>query len=364
MKTILVIEDEPDIRDSLQDLLELEGFQAITAQNGTTGIELAYHHRPDLILCDIQMPDIDGYAVLSNLRQNPETATIPFIFLTAHQTWLNMRQGMNLGADDYLVKPYSPRDLMRAIACRLNKHDTAQSQSRRELDNLRSSITLSLPHELRTPLNGILGFSELLLQSGDTMERTEILDIAETIHGSALRLYRLVQNFLLYAQLELLARTPDPYDVLQAEITPSTKPFIQSMAEHMAAQAERSADLTLSLQDAAVRISDFRLKKALEELLDNAFKFSTAGTPVTLISRVEGDRLILELTNQGRGMTPDQINQLGAYMQFNRQLDEQQGTGLGLTIAKRLVELHGGTLTIRSLPQQFTTICISLPLAE
>ncbi|NES97097.1 MAG: response regulator, partial [Desertifilum sp. SIO1I2] len=112
MKKILVIEDEPTVRANLLKLLDLEGYQSLEASDGHTGIQLAEQHQPDLILCDIMMPELDGYAVLEALRQNPVTAMIPFIFLTAKAERNDWRQGMEKGADDYLTKPFTRSELL------------------------------------------------------------------------------------------------------------------------------------------------------------------------------------------------------------------------------------------------------------
>ena len=123
MKTILVIEDEQTVRESILDLLEAEGFHGIGGENGNVGVQLAREHHPDLILCDVQMPDLDGFSVLSALRTSPDTAGIPFIFLSACSTKSNQRQGMELGADDYLTKPCTATDLLGAVSGRLAKYE-------------------------------------------------------------------------------------------------------------------------------------------------------------------------------------------------------------------------------------------------
>ena len=121
MKKILVIEDEPAMRNNLRDILELENFQPVLAPDGRAGITAARAELPDLILCDVLMPELDGHAVLATLRAYPATARIPFIFLTAKGEHTDVRVGMNLGADDYLVKPVKVVDLLEAIAARLER---------------------------------------------------------------------------------------------------------------------------------------------------------------------------------------------------------------------------------------------------
>ena len=145
MKKILVIEDEPAMRNNLRDILEMEAFWPLVAADGREGIVTARHELPDLILCDVMMPEQDGYAVLAALRAEKSTARIPFIFLTAKGEHRDVRTGMNLGADDYLVKPVKVVDLLEAIAARL---DRAQQQtgskanfsSAKPLENLGLSV--------------------------------------------------------------------------------------------------------------------------------------------------------------------------------------------------------------------------------
>ncbi|QSJ19188.1 response regulator transcription factor [Nostoc sp. UHCC 0702] len=126
-KTILIIEDDAATRNLFLKILEAEGFDTISAENGLVGIEQAQKHLPDLVICDITMPDMDGYGVLNILRQDPLTAIIPFIFLTGSGTKACVRKGMELGADDYLTKPSTVEELLRAIAIRLEKQALLRS---------------------------------------------------------------------------------------------------------------------------------------------------------------------------------------------------------------------------------------------
>lgn len=129
MKKILVIEDEPEMRRNIVTLLRFQDFEPIAAENGRTGVELARREKPDLILCDVMMPELDGHGVLQALRQDASLALIPFIFLTAKGDKDDLRSGMNLGADDYLTKPVANADLMEAIEARLRR---SRQQARRE----------------------------------------------------------------------------------------------------------------------------------------------------------------------------------------------------------------------------------------
>lgn len=127
MSKILVIEDETRTRNMYRDCLEAEGFQTLGAEDGLTGIQQARQHLPNLVLCDVVMPKLDGYGVLNQLRQVAATATIPFIFITAKTEKINRRQGMSLGADDYLTKPSTVEELLETVSTRLKKHSMLQS---------------------------------------------------------------------------------------------------------------------------------------------------------------------------------------------------------------------------------------------
>ncbi|MEO1387657.1 MAG: response regulator [Cyanobacteria bacterium J06634_6] len=154
-KKILVIEDETETRNIFLRCLAFEDFDAIGAQNGETGISMATQHRPDLVVCDIMMPDIDGYGVLSALRSQPTTRAIPFIFLTAKVTMAELREGMTLGADDYLTKPCTVEQFLEAIATRLDrqealKHDYAQSHESQLPEASKSSTIFPNCPKLKT----------------------------------------------------------------------------------------------------------------------------------------------------------------------------------------------------------------------
>jgi DNA-binding NarL/FixJ family response regulator len=145
MKRILVIEDEPEMRRNLLTILKLEKFQPLGAENGRVGLEMVKREKPDLILCDVMMPELDGHDVLEALRKDEGTASIPFIFLTARGEKADLRSGMNLGADDYLTKPVAKADLLRAIAARLRRSEqTAQRDFKPDFSSYEPLLKLDL----------------------------------------------------------------------------------------------------------------------------------------------------------------------------------------------------------------------------
>lgn len=362
MTKVLVIDDSQEINELISETLKINGYHVLVAEDGLAGVQLAQQHLPDLILCDVNMPQLDGYATLTALRQQGSTATIPFIFLTGIADKGNIRQGMELGADDYITKPFTIGELLAAVKARLEKQAAITRQAEKKLEELRGNISLALPHELLTPLTGILGFSSLLMENSETIGPSELLELAKSLHESALRLQRIIENFLLYSQIELVAADREKVAALRKGEFVFMKETILEIVQQIAHRANREDDLKVELEAAPLAIAPDKLQKVLAELVDNAFKFSRPGDPVSLLSHCSDDVLTFSVSDRGRGMTPEQITRIGAHMQFERKFFEQQGSGLGLIIAKRLTELHGGTFSVESVPDQQTTIQLHFPL--
>jgi two-component system sensor histidine kinase/response regulator len=362
---ILVIEDEPDMLDELLDMLRYENFEVQGSLNGQDALTQLQEHIPDLVLCDIMMPDsdYDGYQVLEAFRQDPRTASVPFIFLTAKVSKEDIRYGMNLGADDYLTKPIDGEQLLAAIYARLKRYHLIQSQSREQLLAYRRLVIHRLPHELYTPLNSIMGFSRVLARRALTLPLPKIEETSQAIYRSSLRLYRLLQNHLLYIELDLLEQDQDKRDLLTQSQTEAPAKLVAEIARQKAQAVGRELDLSLNLDNIPLQMLEKHLRSILEETLDNAFKFSQAATPVVLSTHVERNHLHLKIINLGEGISQTQIATIDAYMQFNRERQEQQGIGLGLVLVKRLLKLYGGHLHIDSIPGKYTQLELAFPLA-
>lgn len=363
MTRILIIEDEEIVRHNLIELLLIERYETLSAADGVEGVQLAQRTLPDLILCDILMPRLNGLGVYKALQEDPATAAIPFIFLTARASAEDLRAGMSLGADDYLTKPFTSDELLQAIAARLQKRRALVSQYEHKLEELRQNIALMLPHELRTPLTGILGYASLLMEAADNLGPEEVRQMAEIIHQYGERLHRLIQKFLNYVDLELASRDPARIQALRSHVTADAGASVAHIAQRKAAEAQRHADLQLDdLPEIAAQIDETHLAMLVEELVENAFKFSDAGAAVQVSSSAAAGWLQIVIADRGRGMTAEQIAQVGGYVQFERWRYEQRGQGLGLALAKRVAELHGGKLLIQSGPEQGTRVTATLPI--
>ena len=361
MKKILVIDDEEWLREMVQLALTQRGYDVIEAGNGAKGIEVARKELPDLVLCDVNMGKMDGYGTLSSLRNESSTASIPFILMTGLADNAGMRHGMELGADDYLAKPFTIDALYAAVEARLKKVQAVRQEAEKKLADLRDNISLMLPHELRTPLNGILAYGEILASDAANLPPQEIAEMGQVIHDSGRRLEHLIENFLIYAQLEILGSDQQKINALRSKQTPAAGALVERVAREQAEQAGRTDDLDLQTCSAGIPVSEEYLAKIVSELVQNAFKFSNAGSKVHVVLAESPNSISLTVTDHGRGFETEHITKVGAYMQFDRKMQEQQGLGLGLGIAKRLTELHGGTLAIQSEHGAETKITVKLP---
>jgi two-component system, OmpR family, alkaline phosphatase synthesis response regulator PhoP len=171
MTRILVIEDDAEILENIESILEIQNFETLTATDSQIGVQIAKEKDPDLIICDVTMPHLDGYGVLSQLRQNESTATTPFIFLTGRVEWADMRMGMGLGADDYLTKPFTKDELLKAIVTCLEKYSRLiqhycekneqieslekQLQTYQELSEIHHALLKKVSQNLRQPISNI-----------------------------------------------------------------------------------------------------------------------------------------------------------------------------------------------------------------
>jgi DNA-binding response OmpR family regulator len=172
MKKILIIEDMPDVRENIEELLQLSGYEVCTAEDGAVGVDMALSERPDLILCDVMMPRLDGFMVLNILSKRPEVSDVPFIFLTAKTEREDIRKGMNLGADDYITKPFSKEELLNVVETRLKKTERLKKFNKTE-EGLSAFINEARGYEALQKLSAdrrhkVFKKRDLIFEEGDT----------------------------------------------------------------------------------------------------------------------------------------------------------------------------------------------------
>lgn len=369
---ILVIEDEQDVRLNIIEILASGGFEPIDAENGITGIQTAKEKSPDLIICDIKMPDLDGYQVLQELRQDPATAMIPFVFLTAKTEKADIRYGMNLGADDYLTKPFRRVELLDTIAARLKRH-RPQAEIQKKVEELeeinlqKDDLLSTITHDLRAPLTTIKVALELL----DAMpeNRKQYIEIALSACDQG---DELIQNLLDLYQLESgeTLAAPEPLD-LQELLCQVCKAFqVRTRDRQQIFQSDIPETLPVIVAD---RVS---LQRILVELLNNACKYTRNGKAIALKVQETRDAQqtpVLQFTvaNQAE-IPPHALPQLFDKFYRVAVIDEtcdtpapherlpQNGTGLGLALIKKLVQQLQGTIQVTS-ASGWTTFTVDLP---
>jgi signal transduction histidine kinase len=351
---ILIIEDEPDIRESIAQISQLENHQPILCTNGTDGIKAAIKHQPDIILCDILMPEVNGYDVIKKLKENNKTALIPFIFITAKPSRQDQRKGMELGADDYLIKPFSRDELLHSIATRNKKSRAIESY----LEEQNKKIIYAIPHELKTPLNGILNMSKFIVDDFDHYSKSEIIDFAESIFLNGTRLHNLIKKYLLYLRLELQKeKYPDSFEYF-------TSDDLKLLVKNISQKYNRENDVNLDIENCVLEVSMDWNEFAIYQLIDNAFKFSEKNTKVIISCKLQKQNLVIIIRDHGRGFPPGTIDKINTFKQFEREKYEQQGIGLGLFLAKKLTLLNNGTFTIKSKTNEGASIKITMPNFE
>jgi DNA-binding response OmpR family regulator/anti-sigma regulatory factor (Ser/Thr protein kinase) len=367
-KRILLIDDSEFILESTSTLLMFEGYDVITAPEGETGIKLATSENPDLIICDVSMPGLSGYDVVTAIRANPATATTPFIFLTAFTEKSKMREGMEKGANDYLTKPFTKKELVSAIDSQWKRSEKVETQIQSKVETVGKKLNYALPHEFRTVISQILGSITEMKDGAEVLTKEEIIETCDQVITVVNRLNRITDNFLLFTKLENYTNSPEAITELRSGRTDEPFAPFSDVAELVASKYERADDVEIlnPTFDIAISMSSDLFHKLTDELIDNAFKFSKKGEKVEIDSKiVDNDgKLEIKITDHGIGMTAEQIKNITAFVQFQREELEQQGVGIGLTIAKKIVELHGGKFSIDSEKEQGTTVTFTIPLKK
>lgn len=341
---ILVVEDSDDLRENIISLLELNDYEVLIAENGYDGLQLAIKEVPDLIISDRMMPIMEGTQMLQELRSNSITANIPFIFLTAKSSRQDIRDGMNYGADDYLPKPFEAPELLNAVKTRLEK----KNKSDEVLDKVYKNISQSIPHELRTPLVSIQGFTNIILDEIETIDRDTIKDMCVMIKNSSIRLHRTIEKFILFTEAELMLKDRKNYSSLSVGTTNIDKTLIELISNNKTQFTDSVHNFEIDIKNCSLKIWQEHFKIILNELIDNAIKFSFPSKPIEICSKEDAETYSLVIKNYGRGMSEEEIKNASPFIQHNRSYYEQQGNGLGLAIVQRVGEFYNVDFKINS----------------
>ena len=352
MPTLFLIEDNGPLRENTKMLLELSGYEVSDFDSGPPALDKLKEAIPDLVLCDIVLPGLTGYDILDRVRQMPAGGEVPFIFLSALAEREQVRDGMNLGADDYVTKPFTSDGLLAAIKSRLERSEKRRDAVEFEQQRFEAQKLEYFPHEIRTPLSAIIGGIQIL-RADEKKLGGDVKEVLDLIEEAADRLERTALNYILYLSL---SAGHDPF----LSTTPMEAGLVvTSLATRLAQEAGRENDLVLHTIEAPTCCGNC-LDRIANEVISNAFKFSPPGSKVDVNMALTGGQLTLNCRDQGCGMTEEEIAAIGPFKQFGRDKREQQGLGLGLAICKAQIKCDGCRLEFKPL-EHGLEVELSLP---
>ena len=368
MTKILVIEDEGMLREEVMDWLTFEDYEAIGAEDGLAGVVAAARHLPDLIVCDVTMPRLNGYGVLLEINANPRTAGIPFIFMTARASHDDIREGMSLGADDYITKPFTRLELLQTIRARLEKKATQQRHQQNQIDELqealaqehenrllKAKLVAMFSHDFRNPLAAILSANSLLRDYGDRLDENRRRQHMTHIDAAVRQLLQMLDDMLVVAQLETghLDVTAEPLNISL---------FIQEIVEEFVLIHGSTHQLFFESVCHEIIMADPRLLRQIAaNLISNAIKYSPQNGEVRVELECHDSACILSVQDQGIGIP--EADQAHLFDGFRRgsNVENVSGTGLGLAIVKQAVDLQGGSIHLQSQVGIGTRIVVTIP---
>ena len=371
MAKVLIIEDEEMLRVDLAEWLTFENYEVFQAEDGIAGIEHAFRNPPDLILCDIMMPRLDGYGVLLEINANPITAGIPFVFMTALASSDDIRRGMALGADDYVTKPFTRLNLLQAIRARLEKkalllenqqYDMKQLESKLEHEHeqriYKAKMVAMFSHDFRNPLAGILSSVGLLKNYADRMDEKRRLIHLNRAEAAVRQLVQMLDDMLFLSQSDT-----DSLSVEYEELPIGD--FLQKMIDEFQAIHNDTHNLHLMNYLSDSVMADSRLiYQITSNLISNAIKYSPSGSYVNITVDKDADHYTLKFEDQGIGIPETDQSRLFAIFQRSSNVGDVRGTGLGLAIVKQAVDLLEGSIQLESQEGIGTTITVRIPLVN
>lgn len=345
---ILVVDDNADMRAHLSRLLQAR-WRVSTAPDGASALQRVRARAPDLVLADIMLPGLDGLGLLDALRKNAATANIPVVLLSARAGEEASSEGLGAGADDYIVKPFSARDLIARVDLRLAqaraKADVRSArEAAEEAARVRDEFFATLFHELRTPLASAQTWIELL-KSG-RLPATQIPEAYEALDTDAQSLSGLIQDLLDYSAFIRGELRVEPHPA--ASITPIIQPVVRAF-QPVAKMKELTLSFVSPEAPEPAKVDALRLQQVMWNLISNAIRHTPPGGRIEVAVATRDAEIEIAVSDTGIGISADELPQVfGRYWRGQAAATDRRGLGLGLAITRRIIELHGGTITAHS----------------
>lgn len=356
---VLLIDDEPVLVETLKELLELNGFVVETAFDGFKALEKSKEILPDIVVCDIMMPKMDGFTFFRQFRDTVST-NIPFIFLSAKSEYSDIRKGMMHGADDYLIKPVKANEIINAIKTRLLRQTQILSPELKRVEKLEKTIGLITMHEFKNPLTAIVGFLDLIKAEVETIEKPLLLEYLSYIELGTNRIINLLSKVTTWYEIQKSGQQPR-VGVNRSELSS----IVAQNALEIAKKYHRTNDLTLQLKlKPLINLPPELIKACFSELIDNAFKFSNTGDRVKINVFLDESKCVVTIEDQGNRSCAGELVDYEPFTQFRKKVFEQQGLGIGINIAKSIAELVKGEVEFTNNKPQGIIAKISIPLND
>lgn len=349
---VLVVDDEPFILKNIELMLTSKGCRVISAATGTEGLERAIKERPDVVLLDLMLPDMDGYEVCRRIKAEPTMRHVPVLMLTALTDVFSKVKGLDAGADDFISKPFNEGELRARVWAFLRTkrlHDELDESYRRlkELEELRDSLTHMIMHDLVAPLTAIqIGVEAVLerfaakLPANETHER-----MLRTAHEGCRRLMDMLRDVLSVSRLEEHKLPMALDDVNLRELI--DRCILQVEPTRSIAQVKIETEISAKIP--VVRCDASLIGRVLTNLISNSLKFTEAGGSVVVAAASAGDEVEIQVRDTGLGIPPENLEKVfDKFFQGGTAHTARKGQGLGLAFCRLAVEAHGGKIWVES----------------
>lgn len=369
MRKIIVIEDDENVRSNLIELLDAEGYLTFEAKNGEEAYRIILEKLPDLIICDILMPILDGYGLLLRCSQEPQTAMIPFIFLTALTERDNLRKGMEMGADDFITKPFTRVEILHAIETRIEKRVLVEKFAQEKLLNLESELEWAIPYEILEPISTLLGYSDYITQYHDTLKPGDFLRVGSDMQWTLSKLVDLIQNYVLFSELGNSLLDGTKIAEMRNSRVYNVNQLIAEIVSSKLKVERREEDLVFRFDDGDIKIDEFHLAKMIELILDNIILRSDKSQTFEIegISDLEKQKYRIQIIDHGRSLREDQIGILNESIVTNSLLRpdyRHNKPDIGLMVLKRILTVFNGSISVFADELAKTRLQIELPMPK